>query len=287
MRGRVQRIVGFHRRQRHTKPRYLPGVMSNSLFGPDTAFEWRGFEGREGIVDGRALKVVAPRTPLPGRPWAWRPEFFDAFADADEQLVARGFHLVYLNVVDHYGCPKAIAHGDAAYRFLTDSTLPDGFRLAPRFAFIALSRAGLFAYNYAITFPERVACIYADNPVCDFKSWPAGFGVGPGSAGDWQKCLAIYSFADEAQARAYSGNPVDRIDVIARARIPVLQVIGDADETVPVSENALRIAAALRAAGSPYEEIVKPGGLHHPHGLPGNPGPIVEFVMRHTVSVLS
>lgn len=227
-------------------------------------------------MDGRALKIVAPTTPLPGKPWAWRPEFFDAFADVDEQLVARGLHLVYLNVVDHYGCPKAIRHGDAAYRFVREK-----FGLAPRFAFVALSRAGLFAYNYAVAYPERVACIYADNPVADFKSWPAGLGAGPGSADDWKKCLAIYGFADEAEARAWPGNPVDRIDVIARARIPVLQVIGDADETVPVSENAFRIAASLRAARSPYEEIVKPGGLHHPHGLPDNPGRIADFILRH------
>lgn len=254
-------------------------VNASSGFVWGVPFAWRGFSGVEGEVDGRAMKVVVPTSPLPGKPWAWRPEFFNAFADVDEQLVARGFHLVYLDVVDHYGCPKAIAHGDAAYRFLTDNS-PQGFGLAPKFAFVALSRAGLFAYNYAIAFPERVACIYADNPVADFKSWPAGFGSGPGSAGDWKKCLSVYGFSNDEEARAYPNNPVDRIGVIASARIPVLQVIGDADETVPVSENALRIAASLRAAGSPYEEIVKPGGLHHPHGLPGNPGRIVEFIER-------
>lgn len=234
-------------------------------------FAWRGFEGREGLVDGRHFKVVVPRDPLPGRPWAWRPEFFDAFAGTDEALVARGFHLVYLDVVDHYGCPKAIAHGDAAYRFATER-----LGLAPKFAFIALSRGGLFAYNYAAAFPERVSCIYADNPVCDFKSWPAGWGSGPGSADDWKKCLAIYGHTEE-QARAWPDNPVDRAAVIAKARIPVFQVLGDADEVVPVAENGFVMRERLKAAGGSYREIIKPGALHHPHGL-DDPMPVVDFI---------
>lgn len=235
-------------------------------------FEWRGFIGYEGVVDGRACKIVVPTAAAWGNPWAWRPEFFNAFAEVDERLVARGFHLVYLDVVDHYGCPKSIAHGDAAWRFVTEQ-----LGLAPKFAFIALSRAGLFAYNYAATFPERVACIYADNPVCDFKSWPAGWGHGPGSAGDWAKCLAVYGFSEE-QARAYPDNPVGRAPVIAKAGIPVLQVLGDADEVVPLDENGCVMRDRFKAAGGYYREIIKPGALHHPHGL-DDPTPVVEFII--------
>jgi pimeloyl-ACP methyl ester carboxylesterase len=236
-------------------------------------FEWRGFTGYEGVIDGRACKVVVPRVAASGNPWAWRPEFFGAFAKTDEHLVARGFHLVYIDVSDHYGCPKAIAHGDVLWREMTGR-----FGLAKKCAFIALSRGGLFAYNYAAAFPERVACIYADNPVCDFKSWPAGWGVGPGSAGDWAKCLAVYGFTEE-QARAYTENPVDRAEVIAKAGIPVFQVLGDVDEVVPVDENGYVFRERLTAAGGEYREIIKPGALHHPHGL-ADPIPVVEFIVE-------
>lgn len=69
-------------------------------------FEWRGFTGYEGVIDGRACKIVVPPA-AQGNPWAWRPEFFGAFAEVDAQVVAWGFHLVYFDVSDHYGCPKA------------------------------------------------------------------------------------------------------------------------------------------------------------------------------------
>ncbi len=236
-------------------------------------FEWRGFTGYEGVIDGRACKIVVPPMPAQENPWAWRPEFFNAFAEVDAQIVAGGFHLVYLDVSDHYGSPKAVAHGDAAWRFVTEQ-----FGLATKCAFIALSRGGLFAYNYAATFPDRVACIYADNPVCDFKSWPAGWGAGPGSAADWAKCLAVYGFSEE-QARAYGNNPVDRAEVIAKAGIPVFQVLGDADEVVPVEENGYVLRERFKAAGGSYREIIKPGALHHPHGL-DDPKPVVEFILQ-------
>lgn len=248
------------------------GDRALALWG--TPFTWRGFAGYTGEVDGRECRVVAPTTSAAGKPWAWRPEFFDAFAGVDEQLVARGFHLVYLDIRDHYGCPKAMAHGDALWREMTGR-----FGLATKCAFIALSRGGLFAYNYAATFPERVACIYADNLVCDFKSWPAGWGDGPGSAVDWAKCRVVYGFT-EAQARAYAGNPVDRAEVIARAGIPVFQVLGDADEVVPVKENGFVMRERLLAAGGSYREIIKPGALHHPHGL-DDPTPVVDFIATH------
>lgn len=236
-------------------------------------FEWRGLIGYEGVIDGRACKIVVPPVALAGNPWVWRPEFFGAFAETDAQLVTRGFHLVYLDVSDHYGCPKAIGHGDVLWREMTER-----FALAKKCAFIALSRGGLFAYNYAVAFPERVACIYADNPVCDFKSWPAGWGDGPGSAADWAKCLAVYGFTEE-QARAYAGNPVDRVEVIAKAGIPVFQVLGDADETVPVAENGYVMRERIRVAGGEYREVIKPGALHHPHGL-DDPTPVVEFIVE-------
>ncbi|MFA6286795.1 MAG: alpha/beta hydrolase [Opitutaceae bacterium] len=235
------------------------------------SFEWRGFAGYEGVIDGRACRIVVPSVAAEGNPWAWRPEFFDAFAEVDAQVVARGFYLVYLDVSDHYGCPKAIAHGDVLWREMTTQ-----FGLAKTCAFIALSRGGLFAYNYAATFPERVACIYADNPVCDFKSWPAGWGEGPGSAADWTKCLAVYEFTVE-QARSYGDNPVDRAEVIAKAGIPIFQVLGDADEVVPVSENGYLLRERFKAGGGTYREIIKPGARHHPHGL-DDPTPVVEFI---------
>ncbi len=214
-----------------------------------------------------------PDTPLPGRPWAWRPEFFGYNSGESAALLARGFHLVYLDLQNHYGCPTAMDHADALHRYVVEQ-----FQFSAKVAIIAISRGGLSAFNYAVKFPERVACIYADNAVADFKSWPAGWGTSEGSPDDWVRCLAVYGLTEET-ARSYAGNPVDTVDQIAASKIPVFQVMGDADEAVPLVENGYRIRDVLRAAGSPYAEIIKPGCGHHPHGLE-DPTPVVEFIVK-------
>src|SRR5690606_4988206 len=139
----------------------------------------------------------------------------------------------------------------------------------------ALSRGGLYAYNWAAANPGKVAAIYADNAVADFKSWPGGKGRGPGSMNDWQKCLAAYGLT-ENQALAYPHNPVDLGHKVAADHVPLFRVFGAKDETVPITENALRMQAIWKETRAPYLEIIKPEGLHHPHG-PEDPTPLVEF----------
>jgi pimeloyl-ACP methyl ester carboxylesterase len=65
--------------------------------------------------------------------------------------------------------------------------------------------------------------------------------------------------------------------MIAKAGIPVFQVLGDADEVVPVEENGYVLRERFKTAGGSYREIIKPGALHHPHGL-DDPTAVVEFI---------
>lgn len=86
--------------------------------------------------------------------------------------------------------------------------------------------------------PERVACLYVDAPVCDFKSWPGGKGRAPVSLSDWEECKRIYGLSEE-EAVSYRLNPIDNLQPLATAGIPIIAVAGDADELVPVEENIL------------------------------------------------
>jgi len=142
------------------------------------------------------------------------------------------------------------------------------------------SRGGLFAYNWAAANPDKVSCIFGDNPVCDFKSWPGGKGKGVGSKGDWDGLIKCYNFKDEAEALAYKENPIDLLAPLAKAGIPLIHVVGDADDVVPVAENTAVIEQRYKALGGTIEVIAKPGCDHHPHSLK-DPTPIVEFVLRH------
>jgi pimeloyl-ACP methyl ester carboxylesterase len=242
---------------------------------PGTESQWNGFDRYDFSVDGRDCLVVVPKAAAPGRPWIWRTEFFGHEPQADLALLNKGFHVVYLDVQDMYGAPVAIKHMDAFYdglvgrRGLSKKTVLEGF-----------SRGGLFAFNWAAAHPDRVACIYVDAPVCDFKSWPGGKGKGGGSPDDWRKCLQAYGLS-EAEAMAYQHNPIDNLKPLAKAGVPLIHVVGDADEVVPLEENTAIVEKRYKELDGKITVIVKKGVGHHPHSLK-DPAPIVDFILEHT-----
>lgn len=139
----------------------------------------------------------------------------------------------------------------------------------------------MYCYNWAAANPDKVACIYADAPVCDFKSWPGGKGKSKGSPRDWKLVLEQYGFKDEAEALAYRKNPVDNLESMAKARIPLLHVIGDADDVVPWDENTGLLAERYQKLGGKITVITKKGVGHHPHGLEDST-PIIEFIVKNS-----
>jgi pimeloyl-ACP methyl ester carboxylesterase len=242
---------------------------------PGKTSDWNGYTRHEFDVDGKLATVVEPKQAAPGRPWVWHGEFFGHKPAPDIALLARGFHIVYLRVPDMLGAPEAVEHWNALYRELTGK-----YGFAKKVALVGLSRGGLYCYNWAEANPDKVACIYGDAPVCDFKSWPGGKGKGPGSPRDWKLVLERYHFKDDAEALAYTKNPVDNLKPLADAHVPLLHVYGDADEVVPWQENTGLIAERYRQLGGSITLIAKPGVKHHPHGLDDST-PIVEFIARH------
>lgn len=243
---------------------------------PGTPSMWNGFARYDFEIEGKPVLVVTPKSAGAGRPWVWHGEFFGHKPAPDIALLKEGFHVVYLKVPDMLGSPKAVAHWNDCYAAMTSK-----YGLAPKVALVGLSRGGLYCYNWAIANPDKVACIYADAPVCDFKSWPGGKGKGPGSPRDWKLVLDQWGFRDDAEAVAYKGNPVDNLKPLADAKVPLLHVFGDADEVVPWEENTGLVAERYNALGGSIELIRKPGVKHHPHGLEDST-PIVEFIKKHS-----
>ena len=68
------------------------------------------------------------------------------------RIVKRGFHIAF--IMADPGKPW-----DAWYTFLTEK-----HGLSKKPAFIGMSRGGVNEYMWATANPEKVSCIYADNP---------------------------------------------------------------------------------------------------------------------------
>jgi pimeloyl-ACP methyl ester carboxylesterase/lysophospholipase L1-like esterase len=235
--------------------------------------EWHGFQRIDFEVAGRSALLVQPKSSARFKPWIWRTEFFDHEPQGDLALLEKGFHVGYIDVQNLYGAPVALDLMDQYYEYLTTR-----YELSKRPVLEGFSRGGLFAFNWAARHPTKVAGLYVDAPVCDFKSWPGGKGIGPGSAADWKRLLDVYHFT-EAQALAYGRNPVDNLFPLAAAGVPILAAVGEADEVVPVSENIDLVEKRYLALAGKIQVIRKPGVQHHPHSL-SDPKPIVDFVIE-------
>ena len=238
--------------------------------------KWNGFDKLDFTVAGHAALLVKPATAAPGKPWIWRTEFFGHEPQGDIALLAAGWHVAFFKVSDMYGDPKSVALMEAFHAHAVRE-----FGLSPRAVLEGFSRGGLYAVNFAAAFPAKTAALYLDAPVLDIRSWPGGKGKGKGkgNAPCWKQALEIYGLTEDT-AKEFKGNPLDKAGVLAKAGIPIVAVVGDADDAVPYDENTKPFAEKYRAAGGTIEVIVKPGVNHHPHSL-RDPKPIVDFLLKH------
>lgn len=237
----------------------FPGKVSN----------WNGFCRYDFICNGRQAIVVAPHKAAEGRPWIWRPAFFNAFPFVDRALLEKGFHVAYYDLTHLYGSPRSVDLGTNFYQIMCKF-----YNLSTKVTLEGFSRGGLFVFNWAAKNPEKVACIYADAPVCNVFSWP-----GKDRKEQWKGMLREWHLSEDAMVD-FKGNPIDNLEPLAKAHIPVIMVCGDSDKTVPYLDNTKPLADRYRAMGGVVETILKHGCDHHPHSLE-KPEPIIDFIVRN------
>jgi pimeloyl-ACP methyl ester carboxylesterase len=242
---------------------------------------WNGYEQFHFKVAERAAYVVAPKKPAVGNPWVWRARFPGYHADMDVALLGRGFHIAYVDVAGLFGSPQAVKIGDRFYDYMTNQR-----GLHRKVVLEGVSRGGLFVYNWAVDNTDKVACIYCDTPVLDFKSWPGGKGKGVGSVGAWQQCLKAYGFSAK-QGENYDSQPVDKAAIFAKAKIPILHIVSESDRVVPPPENTYLLKRRLEEQGHALDVIsvakgtAKSNGHHFDHP---DPDRVVNFVLQHATT---
>jgi lysophospholipase L1-like esterase/pimeloyl-ACP methyl ester carboxylesterase len=212
------------------------------------------------LETGESCVLVSPHMVAEGRPWIWRARFFGHHPELDLALLERGFHLVYCDVAGLLGAPSAVERWQRAYRFFRG---PIG--LGENLILEGLSRGGLPVLNFAIQYPKQVSALVLDNGVCDFRSWPGGRN-GKRSDSDWASVLSAYKLTEQ-QAWQDGNSPLERLKVLADAKIPIHALIGTTDEVVPPAENGLKLAQLYTELDGAITLWLKPGKGHHPHGL--------------------
>ncbi|MDT0553061.1 GDSL-type esterase/lipase family protein [Urechidicola vernalis] len=240
-----------------------------------TNFNFHGFEQTDFKLNRIECKIVAPKRVNKNHNWVIRARFWGHEPQTDIALLERGFHIVYYDVSNLYGGPKAIERWNFLYDKLTNAGL------SKKVVLEGMSRGGLIVYKWAVANPEKVACIYADAPVLSGKSWPGGFGKSEGYPQGWEKFKQVYGIKSDLEVENFIADPINQIKEISATNIPMLHVCGDSDKVVPVEENTQLFETELKKLNANIEVIYKKGIGHHPHSLE-NPKPIVDFILRNT-----
>jgi pimeloyl-ACP methyl ester carboxylesterase len=183
--------------------------------------------------------VVVPKQAAAGNPWSWRGVYWNHQPQAEVELLKRGFHIAYISVDP---TPKSLTEWDAWYAFLTNQ-----YGLSKKPAFVGMSRGGEFEYRWGTANPDKVSCIYADNPGMDRD----GF---------------------------------EKLYDLARADVPILQVCGTIDPIF--GKFASAVEDIYQQFGGRISMMIKEGYAHHPHSL-RNPKPIADFIEQSVNAVRS
>ncbi len=202
-----------------------PATLSVSSFKP-LAEEGTGASHQmEGAI---RCVVVVPEKAAQGRPWSWRGRYFDHEPQVEIELLKRGFHICFVQ-------SDEIRHWDAWYTFLTGT-----HNLSLKPGFVGMSGGGRNSFTWATSYPDRVSCIYADNPLITREA-------------------------------------LMKLDQLCERDIPLLHICGSLDPLTP--NHTLPIESIYQRLGGRISVIIKDGAGHHPHSL-RDPTLIADFMTR-------
>ena len=216
------------------------------------------------FMDHEATVIIPD---CPNGKWIWKTEFLYAFDLAETELCKRGYTRVYFSAKNRYGSPSVVRLMHAFHLFVTEK-----YGLEKKAVLFGFSRGGLYAFNYALSYPEYVDKVYLDAPVLDMKSWP------PANSKEREQVYAEFCLTESTLA-LYRENPVDNLSEFFCHGIPLMLVAGDADELVPLLENGQILLDYAESHGHKVTSIIKSGCGHHPHSLE-DVAPIIDFVMN-------
>ena len=230
----------------------------NPGFGSEKT-SWHGFDRYDFVMDDQTLEitpikasaeegdyapvpekgkrrciVVVPQKAAPGNPWSWRGCYWNHQPQTEIELLKRGFYVAFITPDANRMSPAR--QWDAWYAYLTEQ-----HRLSKMPAFVGMSKGGVNAYTWAGANPDKVSCIYADNP-------------------------GLYT------------EDIPMIAGLLQHDVPLLNICGSLDFVL--EHNTKVIENIYHQGGGRFSIMIKEGAGHHPHSLM-DPKPIADFIEQH------
>jgi dipeptidyl aminopeptidase/acylaminoacyl peptidase len=188
-----------------------------------------------------------------GIPWVWyAPTLSNAFPNQHhhwliEQLYQTSIAFAGIDIGESWGSPAGRELFSAFFaKLIKEYPIKDKACLLPQ------SRGGMMLYTWAAENPEKTACLGGIYPVCDLTDRV-----------ERPHILRAYGLtATELKTQLKEHNPINRLEPLARAGVPILHVHGDNDTVVPLEKHSAVLIERYKKLGGPAELVIIPGGEH-------------------------
>ena len=211
--------------------------------------------GETFLVAGRTSFLIPASTLKQGRakPWVWyAPTLPNIPGKAEEwmfqQFIDAGIAIAGIDVGESYGSPAGRELYSRLYEEMTGSR---GYSKKP--VMLGRSRGGLMTLAWAVNNPENVGGFAGVYPVCNVASYP----------GVARAAVAFELTPDALRTQLSQHNPVDLLEALAKADVPLFAIHGDIDNVVPLDANSGLVMKRYKSLGGRMQLIVPPGQGHN------------------------
>lgn len=239
------------------EPLIAPGKKALPL--PGESFQ---FDGHEAFV------ILPPEVKKP-TPWVWYAPTLPGLPGKEEawmieRFLESGVAIAGVDVGESFGSPDGRAVYERFHAYLVGEREFSG-----KPVLLARSRGGLMLYSWATENPQSVGAVAGIYPVCSLVSYP---GV--------QRAAGAYQLTpEELEQSLAKHDPINRLEALARAKVPILHIHGDQDRVVPLEANSAELVRRYRAFGGPAEVEVIAGQGHNMWRGWFESGKLAEFII--------
>ncbi|PHS11339.1 MAG: alpha/beta hydrolase [Blastopirellula sp.] len=207
------------------------------------------------------------------QPWIMYAPTLPAYPDRHEkwmhqQFVDAGIAVAGIDVGEAHGSPTSQKLFTALYQELT---LNHGF--AKKVCLFGRSRGGLWCSSWAVNHPEKLSGFIGIYPVFDIRTYPKLSRAAP----------AYGLTLEQLEASLDQHNPIARMNILAKAKIPMMIIHGEIDKVVPIKENSGTVEKLYQQAGNEDAiKLIRVADQGH-NFWPGffNNQPLVDFAIKH------
>jgi pimeloyl-ACP methyl ester carboxylesterase len=187
-----------------------------------------------------------------------------------ERLVKAGFAVAGVDVGESWGNPAGRLGFTKFYEHMIKE-----FGLAPKACILAEDRGMLMVLNWAAENADKVQRIGAIYPVC--KITPTAFFARmydlAGNDNDKENEAAL-------KAAFKQHNPMDRLEPLAKAKVPMLLLHGINDKVVPAISHSGDLTLRYRKLGGPVRFVLKRNERHEPTDMFFRSPDLLKFFLK-------